>query len=185
MSRQASPRIQSIQAKRDEAEATGESVTCRAGAIQDERADRPKNLACAGPRPGIGPLSSLRICRFNLLDERVDVARSELASEFGHMMLAVSDDVAEIICGRGTGLPGEERWSTEMPALGVVAVTFGATLLVDGIRRETGSFPGLLLRKGNGAQKCQEKEDSRDGFQGWPHLGIFSTKSLMQTGKQG
>jgi hypothetical protein len=78
---QASPRIQSIQARR-EVELTDESVTCASGRSQIEAKVSSRLLILFGIRG------------FDLQDEPVDFFGAKLAAVPGHAALAIINDVS-------------------------------------------------------------------------------------------
>ena len=93
----------------------------------------------------------LLICGFDLLDELIDVAGFDLASEFRHAAFSIGDDGAKIVDRSSSGFDRDQGWPAKMPALGGFAVTLGAIFPVDGIRCEGRRVRSMLLSRSAGA----------------------------------
>lgn len=87
---------------------------------------------------------------FDLLDQRVDLFRCQLAGVLRHAAFAVGDDVAEVSRRCGSGFVGDERWPTEVAALGRFTVTLRAVCLEDGVRNQ-----GRVSWRGLGEDCCE------------------------------
>lgn len=103
---------------------------------------------------GCYPDDLFHIQRFDLLDERVDFFRRQLAAKLWHVAFAVGNDRVQVIGSGGMDfLVGNKRRPVHKAALGIVSVTADAVFLKDRIRGQ-----GCVGRQGLSGGCGNEKQ---------------------------
>jgi hypothetical protein len=95
----------------------------------------------------------------DLPHQRVNLFRRQLGGELGHSVLAVADDVEDVIIGCGFHFRGDQRWSREMPPLRGFPVTLRAIVLEGRVR-----YQGRLRRRRLRAQGRERRENKNPEY---------------------
>lgn len=109
----------------------------------------------------------------DLYDKRVNFFRCQFARILRHPVLAVRDDVMQVIGGRGACFFGHQRWPPKAPALGRFPVALRAILLEYRVRREASFRRRRLRRKCNGQEnQTAKKETESENLQAKPRSQV-------------
>ena len=105
---------------------------------------------------GLAPPSAhnlFLIRSFDLLNQCVDLGRTEFSAELGHVPLPVADHISEIFFGHRPGLFRAKGGPREMPSFACLAVTLGAVRLKNRIRGQA-----VLGRLGQRGRKQKSRK---------------------------
>jgi hypothetical protein len=110
---------------------------------------------------------------FDLPRQGIDFLRGEFSSEFRHVALAISNDVAQFVRRRAANFATHERWSPKVTALSGFAMAPRAIRNIDRICGQ-GRVGRVVLAKSCRDRKAKEihNDCELDGFQ----IGLLRKK---------